>query len=244
MNLNVDKVFCITLNTSTKRQKNFIKRFSELINSPIFEWFIIDRDNENPERGCYTSHQKVLNLAKQRNYNKIITFEDDADLLVPWTIFVNNVNDINYPNDWKIVQLGYFPFTTRLTEDKQLVKINCSGTGTCYISNVKKLVIPKYSGIQIDVLLFCPDKGNNFILMQQLDGIYGIRPILIRPRSTDSTINMNDILHQNSGNNEFDRNTVLEISTKFNLLLFVIIIGIFIIVGIIFGIGIGIHKIS
>jgi len=235
--MNIDKVFCITVTTAKKRQDDFIKRFPELVNSNLFEWFIVERDTENPERGCYTSHQKVLNLAKQRNYSKIITFEDDSDLLVSWDTFVNDINRIKYPDNWKIIQLGYFPFTTKLTNDPHIVQMNCSGTATAYISNVKTLIIPEYTGIQIDVLLFCPDKGKNFILMQPLDGIYGIRPIIIRPRSKESFINNQDVLHYNSGNNDFDRNMVLEISTQFNILLFLIIIGFFFVFGIIITIG-------
>lgn len=47
----IDKVFCITLDTSLDRQELFKTRFPELVKSNIFEWYITIRDNENPKRG-------------------------------------------------------------------------------------------------------------------------------------------------------------------------------------------------
>jgi len=239
----IDKIFCINITTSTDRKEKFTKNFPELVESPQFEWFFVERDDNNSERGCYTSHLRVLELAKKRNYNKIITFEDDCSLLVPWTKFVTTINSIKYPIDWEIIQLGYFPFVTKRVKDNNtVIKISCSGGAYSYISNVNKLVIPEYKGIQIDVLLFCPDKGKNYFLNESLPGIYGIYPkMLIRTMSTKSTINSS---HDLTGQLVYDRDIVLEISTKMNLTLFVITMLILIVLAISISIGVHFSKAS
>jgi glycosyl transferase family 25 len=150
----IDKVFCISLDTSIDRQKQFESRFPELVKSETFEWYKVKKDSENPRRGCYNSHRNILQLSKDRKYKQVLIFEDDADLHVPWNIFVNKVNDIKYEKDWKLIQLGYYPIATkRIKGNNTLVKIICSYCTHSYIINVQKLIIPEYNGIEIDALL-------------------------------------------------------------------------------------------
>ena len=108
---NIDKIFCINLVGSENRKQEFLNRFPELTKDPIFEWYATERDSENPERGCYNSHKNIIELSKEKKYSQVIIFEDDAKLLESWKDFVSVVNDIKYPEDWKAVQLGYFPHT-------------------------------------------------------------------------------------------------------------------------------------
>lgn len=89
----IDKIYCISVETATERRQLFGSRMPELVNSPIFEWYIVKRDDENPQRGCYTSHQTLINNANLDGLSRIMIFEDDADLLIPWSEFT-----------WKISQ--------------------------------------------------------------------------------------------------------------------------------------------
>jgi len=225
----IDKVFCMSLDTSVDRQKEFERRFPELVKMTIFEWFITTRDTENPERGCYNSHRQVLQLGKSRGYKQIITLEDDVELLVPWSECVERINGLVYPVDWTIISIGYFPFVTKKIEGNDtVVKISCAGGCYGYISNVDGLDIPPYKGIQIDVLLFCPDKGKNYFLEQPLPNTYGAYPrMLLRSNSKTSTI---DPSHDLTGQLQYNRHDVLHISTQFNLSLFVIIVMILLVI--------------
>jgi glycosyl transferase family 25 len=44
------------------------------------EFFIVDKDEENPQRGCYSSHQACAKLALERNYKRTLILEDDCTL--------------------------------------------------------------------------------------------------------------------------------------------------------------------
>ncbi len=211
----IDKIFCINLITSVNRKEVFMERFPELVGSGVFEWYTTERDNENPKRGCHNSHKNILELAKKRKYSEIIIFEDDANLMVPWKKFVNVVNDIKYPNDWKAIQLGYLPFTvSRIKDNETVVQINCSVTMHCYMANVKTLNIPEYKkGIEVDRVLFCPNYENYFLNRPTI-GFYGIFPnILVKQNGDDSTIS---ITRNFQGHYDYDRDSLMRISLMCN----------------------------
>lgn len=213
----IDKIFCINLISSVDRKEVFSNRFPELVGSSVFEWYTTERDNENPKRGCHNSHKNILELAKKRNYSEIIIFEDDANLCeeLTWEKFVNVVNDIKYPNDWKAIQLGYLPFTTsRIKDNETVVQINCSVTTHCYMANVKTLEIPTYSkGIEVDRVLFCPNYENYF-LNKPVIGFYGIFPnMLVKQNGDDSTISL---ARNFQGQLNYDRDSLMRISLMCN----------------------------
>ncbi len=217
----IDKIFCINLITSSDRKEAFSSRFPVLVNSSIFEWYTTERDANDTTRGCFNSHRNILELAKKRNYSKIIVFEDDANLLVPWEKFINVVNDIKYPEDWKIIQLGYLPITvSKIKNNPSLVQINSSLCMHSYIANVNKLEIPEYSGIPIDNLLLGTN-FNNIIFNTSVRGVYGIYPnMLIRQNNFGSTItHSRDLL----GVIEFDRDIWLNICTHIHYGMFIIL---------------------
>src|SRR5690606_12086373 len=108
----LDHIFVISLKTSLDRQHEFKKNFPELVKLDIFEWFLVEKDNENTERGCYNSHLEILKLAKERKYKTILVFEDDVIPLVSWSEFVKNFNSLKRPKDWKTIQFGYIPIKT------------------------------------------------------------------------------------------------------------------------------------
>ncbi len=244
---NIDKVFCITLDTSLKRQSEFKERFPELVNSDIFEWYVTKRDNIDPVRGCHNSHKEVLEIAKKRSYSQIITFEDDANLLVPWKEFVNIITNIKYPSDWEAIQLGYVPFSTsRIKDNNTIVSIICSICMHSYMSNVKTLNIPEYNGNDIDIVLFCANYKNHLI-GSPIKGKYGIYPkMLIRQNAADSTID--PIIRKNQGSMEYNRDELLKWSTYVHILgatvFSSIIIGIVLFCLIIWGLVVGINKIK
>lgn len=230
----IDRIFVISIVEATERQEIFKKRFPELVKNPKFEWFIVERDNEDTTRGCYESHQKVLYLSKERGYSKVLVFEDDVDLLVPWNEFVSRVNLIDYPDDWRIVAVGYFPFITKAYSSslyKIIYSVGCHG----YIINVKTLEIEKYTpGMDIDVYLFGGKKNIQATFSKiKTEDVYGIYPVLVRQRAKKSTIS---VIHDLAGNIELNRDVIVLISSKCNLLIllsYTIIVGLFILFGLI-----------
>lgn len=191
---NIDRIFVLSLKTSIKRQTIFKENFPELIKLNIFEWFLVDKDSENTERGCYTSHQKILKLAKERNYETILVIEDDVKPLVSWNKLVSSLNSLKRPKNWKMIQLGYIPIKTTRTTDPNLFAVNCSYFAEAYMLNVKLMDIPDYSGDQIDCFLFC--RGHSHLdLMLSPDltdeitkDVYAYNPRLFQQSFTDSDI--------------------------------------------------------
>jgi hypothetical protein len=236
---NIDKIFIITLDTSIERQNNIKQRFPELLQSSLFEWFITKRDTENPERGCWNSHKTVINIAKQRNYSRIIVMEDDADLLVSWNFFCDFINKIDYDsldNSWTTISLGYFPILSKVESNLDgLVEIICAAGATGYIANIKQIIINDYNNndtVQVDNLLFCNNFSHDDIIKNPIrqyksDNIkYGTMPVLLRQRAKKSTINN---MHDISGNLEIDRNLLVSLSTKTNTITFFTILSILLI---------------
>lgn len=191
---NVDRIFVLSLKTSIKRQNIFKEYFPELINLDIFEWFLVDRDSENTERGCYTSHQKIIDLAKKEKYKTILVIEDDVKPLVSWNEFVKRFNEIKRPKDWVAIQLGYIPIKTTKTNDTNLYAINCNYFTEAFLINVANIEIPEYSGSQIDCYLFCNGHSHlDLILNPNLTsriskGMYAYSPRLFQQIFEDSDI--------------------------------------------------------
>ncbi len=177
----LDHIYVLSLKTSIQRQTKFKENFPELIKLDIFEWFLVDKDSENTERGCYISHQKILKLAKEKKYKTILIIEDDVRPLVSWSVFVNEFNKLKRPKNWKTIQFGYIPLKTTRTSDKNLYAMNCGYFAEAYLVNVSLVEIPDYNGSQIDCFLFC----NNY---SHLD-------IMLRPELTDK-INKDTFAHK------------------------------------------------
>lgn len=226
---NIDKIFCINLKESKDRKQLFSERFKELVNSNIFQWFETDRDSENPKRGCFNSHMSIIKYSKEHNFKNIIIFEDDANLLVSWEEFVNNVNNIKRPNDWSIIMLGYLPIKTKPLSDN-LIIVNCAYMTHSYMVSVDKINLLDFEDKEIDVVLTCngislKDHIKNPFVKLNNNNIYAIYPPQIRQDSKKSTIsNFHDITGNYDGSREF----FVSISNKINLIHFITFIFIFI----------------
>lgn len=195
---NLDRIFVLSLHTSIKRQLLFKKNFPELVNLNIFEWFLVDKDLENTERGCYSSHQKILKLAKERKYNTILIIEDDVKPLVSWKNFVNSVNNIKRPKNWKAIQLGYIPIKTTRTTDSNLFAINCNYFTEAYLANVNLLEIPNYTDKQIDCFLFCNGHSHLDIIVNPfLTNAISKDTYAYNPRLFQQVFDDSDIGHDN-----------------------------------------------
>lgn len=112
--MNVDAIIVISLDTAEDRRHKMKQWYPS--NIPL-DFFIVKR-MDNPDKGCFTSHQKVLSFAKQKKYKRVLILEDDAYPMKEWNEIVsltnNALKEVNYVSDgnWKFLSLGYMPFTT------------------------------------------------------------------------------------------------------------------------------------
>jgi glycosyl transferase family 25 len=76
--LDVDAVFCISLTERADRREELEAELAPL--GLNIEFYLAERDNGNPERGCFTSHQACAAMALERGCRRVLMLEDDARL--------------------------------------------------------------------------------------------------------------------------------------------------------------------
>jgi hypothetical protein len=69
------KAYCLTLKETPERTERARKRFSDL--GMEVEFFVAEKHPQSGRIGCWNSHVKIWNLAKSRNEDIVIVFEDD-----------------------------------------------------------------------------------------------------------------------------------------------------------------------
>lgn len=68
---------CISVQTSADRRQDTRKEFAKKgLKNPTF--LVVQRDNENPGRGCYMSHLACMKKALRENQPCALVMEDDA----------------------------------------------------------------------------------------------------------------------------------------------------------------------
>jgi len=72
-----DKIFCISLSHRTDRREEAGRQFAAVGLSDRVEFLIVEKDSEDPERGCYESHLACLRKGLEAGAELIVVFEDD-----------------------------------------------------------------------------------------------------------------------------------------------------------------------
>lgn len=156
--MNVDAIYVISLITATERQKLIKSWYPPNAN---LQFFLVER-SQNPEQGCFESHQKVFQLAKSKGYTKILILEDDAFPRYPWDDIVSKTNTALSElsnNKWDILALGYYPLRTKKTNMKDILSISITYGSHAYIANLPNIKIHKWNKITTDQLLFWKKKS-------------------------------------------------------------------------------------
>lgn len=150
-----DRIFYINLAKDVERNSRMLEEFSKynITNFERVEGVVYD---SIPERsvwrnfikpgdkyilgslGCRDSHLKVVRLAKERGYKRVLIFEDDI-------IFVVNPNRLSIPLEWDVLYLGgmiepYFR--------NQIVCAHAYGLYESTYDDILNMAIP--SGMEID----------------------------------------------------------------------------------------------
>jgi hypothetical protein len=185
---NVTAIYCISLDTSKDRQTAIRNQFPSSI-----EFFFAKRDTEDPRRGCYDSHSRVVKNAKLAGHKYILVLEDDAELLVPWQEVVDRTNECLLAlskKEWNYLMVGYHAMSST-KESSNMLKMQCAVGGHAYIANLEYTIeVPVYNGGHIDIEMFCNTidiNGLRVFAYGSTSGVYGVYPPLIGQAGTTSS---------------------------------------------------------
>ena len=150
MNFNCDEIKCISLVERTDKRELISK---DMEKSGIqFTFFDAIRDKGNPSKGCFKSHIQVITNAYNNGVNRLMVFEDDVQpAITPSDEDIKEINDfLDSNDDWEIFFIECCPmilFTRvhRQKEYKNIYKGKFIGAGM-YIMNRKAMA--KYQGIE------------------------------------------------------------------------------------------------
>lgn len=149
--LDIDGVFCISLIERTDRRELLVREFEG--SGLNIEFMTVERDNENPERGCFDSHIKCARLALERNYRRVLILEDDATLLPFEPRQVQQMNSFMNRRDPELFYLGANLGKVWLTWTLGIARVRTKGTHAYILSNKgcqHLLSYSPYSGTAID----------------------------------------------------------------------------------------------
>jgi len=88
--LDVDGILCISVREREDRREQLLQEFAPLDRE--IEFLVVERDHENPERGCYQSHERCARIALERGYRRVLILEDDATLMESGQASISNIN--------------------------------------------------------------------------------------------------------------------------------------------------------
>jgi hypothetical protein len=190
-----DKIFYINLKRDVERNSRILEDFSkyninnfERVDGVIYDsipdrnlWRNFNKSDENyviGSLGCRDSHLKVISIAKERKYKRILILEDDIR-------FVVNPNRLQFPNiDWDMLYLG------GMLEPhfrNQIVGGYAYGISERIYDDILNMAIP--SGMEIDN--FYAKILQHMSLNSGRDGQYDVQRMLPFPIIVDLSIKSN-----------------------------------------------------
>jgi glycosyl transferase family 25 len=149
--LDVDGVWCISLKQREDRRAALLESFRHT--GLDIEFFLVDKDEEDPQRGCYESHRACARTALERQYKRTLILEDDCVITSFSSRTVPRINRFLRANDPEIFYLGVLPGKIWLTWRPGISR--CRGQGAhAYLISArgcrKMLDWENYAGKGID----------------------------------------------------------------------------------------------
>lgn len=189
-----DNTYVISVKEATHRREKIKKHLDSL--GIEFEFYITERDSI-PTRGCFKSHQKVLEIAKQKGEKVILVFEDDAIPIHNPTIIQNTIKNFfkSPPIGWRFCLLGYLPISTEYVR-RGVYGIDCAYDLHAYLVNVDNVDVREWDGKYPDSHL-CKNLDPVELLLRPdivlwgvpNGGVYGVTPMLFKQDTNESYIN-------------------------------------------------------
>ncbi|MDR2637005.1 MAG: hypothetical protein LBB55_01555 [Zoogloeaceae bacterium] len=149
--LDVDGVLCISLRPREDRRAALRESFRS--SGLDIEFFLVDKDVEDPQRGCYDSHRAVARTALERQYKRTLILEDDCVLTSFSHHTVPRINRFLRADDPEIFYLGVLPGKIWLTWRPGISRCRGQGAHAYLISAQgcrKILAWEDYAGKGID----------------------------------------------------------------------------------------------
>jgi GR25 family glycosyltransferase involved in LPS biosynthesis len=158
----VDAVYCITLDTATHRHARVQTELERVGLWAKTTMLVNKRDPRGGVRGCYDSHQRAWNAAKEKGASNVLILEDDVFFSKDWEKYLPYaaafVTEAATP--WDLFFLGWAPFRSRTTKWKHVAKMMCGTDMHAYIVSRAALErgLPPFESHRtaVDVLLMCP----------------------------------------------------------------------------------------
>lgn len=151
--LDVDGILCISLKEREDRRK--IQEVITIQLNADIEYLLVDRDLEDSQRGCYTSHQACARLMLERGWKRALILEDDAVISRNPAKAFKNINKFINDHDPAVFYLGVL--LGKLWPTFYPGVAGCRAQGThAYIINqsaAKLITSEPYTGLEIDTLL-------------------------------------------------------------------------------------------
>lgn len=187
--LNVDGVFCISLKERADRRELLSREFEG--SGLKIEFLIVERDSENPERGCFDSHIKCASLALERNYRRVLILEDDATLVLFEPQQVSQINSFMNHRAPELFYLGANLGKVWLTWSRGIARVRAKGTHAYILSNKgceQLLKHAPYNGTAIDKVYSKRFKAYMaFPMLSQQQPEEVVSSDVLTARSTDGT---------------------------------------------------------
>lgn len=169
-----DMAYIISLDISSERRDKITKEL-ERVGLENYEFRICEKDTESTKRGCFNSHQKIINQCYYTDINRILILEDDAYFIESITKIKESLENIlawmenkfNSNESFDIFFLGHLPLIpfNLVDSNKQIIKTPCSRYTHAYIvtrqgmENISKI---EYDGRHYD--LYIGNLEENFSL--------------------------------------------------------------------------------
>ena len=162
-----DVICCITLESRPDRLQAAQEQFALVGLAERVEFVVVQRDDENPERGIFSSHQLCLKRALARGARHILLFEDDVFFQkFDYERLERACRFLERRERWDGFALGCLTSYSQPTGTKGLVRIGYRCLTHGYALNrpfAERVVKEPWQGIPIDGLLHSL-KGEFFAL--------------------------------------------------------------------------------
>ncbi len=129
---NFDKTYCISIKERKDRQKNVVKECLKV--NLNFEFLLVEKNTEDPVKGCLESHITCIKDAINNDYENILIMEDDISFDIPVIKKIIDENTIVIPKEFDMLYLGYH-INNGHKERKNILKALSTQTTHCYILN-------------------------------------------------------------------------------------------------------------
>jgi GR25 family glycosyltransferase involved in LPS biosynthesis len=131
-----DKIYCISLDERSDRQKEAKTQFDKVGLSHKVEFLTVKKHPHNSEQGIYESHMACIKKGVQAGANNIVIFEDDI-FFERFSVenFKCCIDFLSSKSNWNILFFGCLVSGSKRTKHKCIVKVKYRSLAHAYVLN-------------------------------------------------------------------------------------------------------------